>query len=829
MVPARGHHERGHEPAGPGRSATLAGNRMSFIAYVTALQRSAGNQAVAAMLQTAPTSTPVPTQSPVPTQTPVPTLPSADDLTTRIAQSIGVWETNRGGTEPKPTESELDTVSGVHASYATIEQATMPYVVDVLARNKDLWAKATPALTKKEIEDATARVKAIEKLLDGVADEAKKMASAAATATATPTPAASPTPSAAASPSPSPAASPSPAQVASLLPSPAASPTPSVADTFLTNHKDLITPTGLGNDQVKTMFKALELKATVDAAHTEVTAKDSKKTAKQAAEAIPEDQRLKIGIASLSAYIDKPEKWGENRAAWERAAVEAMPGDLGTRIKTVVESDKGTALAIPTIKSRLDTELAKKPQPTEAEIVEAVGQKNNPGEDKYGENVWTTYQRLYPAATPSPTPAASPSPSPSVTPVQKQADPGIRIQRSHDKVPVQRSPSGDLDQAFGSGGKPAVLEKLRAMGSSGPIRADKSLTDWLEKHFDAGSDDRWLADQLINFGAEPRWPADAFNERATRAHDHKWPAERGNIKGSFDAGKGKGPVEAFFFPGSSDRRAMVIGGVHGTEGSGVEVVNDLLDNLRKPDAPTPFYSVIVVPVLFPENLKLGKRLTPGAPEDPNRNFPAVSQTLAQATAAGRGQPIDTERRPIEPENVILIDLIERFQPERIASVHGHSVPTKPAHGQDMPGIFVDPRNTSPEAKADDQALTLRMAKAAKAKGVRVPGNWVGDPAETSEYPPDAPKLSKGVSLGGYGPTAAGARPAMTTITVEVYGNVTSDKSTDGAARKKELESLAGVLQDLFLGPPAEVAAPPLLPEESLSGPPLKPWQHPYPR
>jgi len=70
---------------------------------------------------------------------------------------------------------------------------------------------------------------------------------------------------------------------------------------------------------------------------------------------------------------------------------------------------------------------------------------------------------------------------------------------------------------------------------------------------------------------------------------------------------------------------------------------------------------------------------------------------------------------------------------------------------------------------------------------------------------------------------------MTTITVEVYGNATSDKSADGAARKKELESLASVIQELFLGPPAETAAPTLMPEENLSGPPLKPWQHPYPR
>ena len=51
-----------------------------------------------------------------------------------------------------------------------------------------------------------------------------------------------------------------------------------------------------------------------------------------------------------------------------------------------------------------------------------------------------------------------------------------------------------------------------------------------------------------------------------------------------------------------------------------------------------------------------------------------------------------------------------------------------------------------------------------------------------------------------------------------------------AARSRgKLESLASVIQDLFLGPPAETTDPALMPEESLSGPPLKPWQHPYPR
>src|SRR5438067_19268 len=332
-----------------------------------------------------------------------------------------------------------------------------------------------------------------------------------------------------------------------------------------------------------------------------------------------------------------------------------------------------------------------------------------------------------------------------------------------ENLPVQRSQTEDLDQGFKAGGKAEVFNRLRKWGSSGPITPESGLAACLDRLFgpDGSSaketDDRWLADEIIANGSEPHWPVDAFKERATRAHDHKWAAEAGNIEGSFDAGKGRTSVEAFFFPGTSDRRAMIIGGVHGSEGSGVEVVNDLLADMRKPDALPPYYSVIIVPVVFPENLELGFRTTGDKGDDPNRNFPAVGKSLDQAKDK-KHVPRDSQGRPIEPENVILIDLIERSQPERIASVHGHiEPPPTPVVGKDMPGIFDDPRAGADEKKSDD-ALALEMAKAASQKGVRVPGNWLGDKKnETSEYPPGAPKMSKGVSLGDYGPKTTDAR------------------------------------------------------------------------
>jgi Domain of unknown function (DUF4157) len=269
-------------------------------------------------------------------------LPSAEELTAAIARCIGIYETNRGKDQPNPKESVLKTVAGVAASLPTIEQATTAYILSALKAHKDLRDLADPPLTLKEIQSAEKRCAAVDSLL--------KLVAAAVTAKQT-------------------------------------------DDDFIAAHADEILATGLSNDDVKTMFKAVALKATIDAAHSAVTAK--KKTLKESIDAIPEADRLGLNESSLKAYINKPSNWGENRAAWERKAVAAMPDNIGARIESVAVSSKGTALAKAVIKTRVDAALAKQPPLTEEEIVKTVAQKNNPGEKNYGENVWKTYSRLY--------------------------------------------------------------------------------------------------------------------------------------------------------------------------------------------------------------------------------------------------------------------------------------------------------------------------------------------------------------------------------------------------------------------------------------------------
>jgi hypothetical protein len=305
-------------PLPPGADAALA------------LQRTAGNARVSAMLQRqqAPPAAPA--------------LPAADVLTTRIAQSIGVWETNRGGNAPNPTESTLDNVSGVPGNMATIEQATMPYALDAFRAHRALRNRARPPLTLQEIDAAIARTRAVTALLTSV--------TAAAGRGTTP-------------------------------------------DDFIAGHGEQIAATGLSDANVHTMFEAVPLRATIVAANARV--RQGQSTPQREARAIPEGDRLGLGTGSLTAYVRTLAKWGENRAGWQRLAVQQMPNDFARRMEEVSESDNGTALVLPVVRGRVDAHMRRNPQATEQEVVTAVGAQNNSREDGYGANIWATYRRLY--------------------------------------------------------------------------------------------------------------------------------------------------------------------------------------------------------------------------------------------------------------------------------------------------------------------------------------------------------------------------------------------------------------------------------------------------
>jgi hypothetical protein len=177
-----------------------------------------------------------------------------------------------------------------------------------------------------------------------------------------------------------------------------------------------------------------------------------------------------------------------------------------------------------------------------------------------------------------------------------------------------------------------------------------------------------------------------------------------------------------------------------------------------------------------------------------------------------------------PETRILITLLERFQPERMASVHAHSLKSTPG---DAPGISVDPRGMDPRTgqpipalasqTTEDEELASRMVTEGRSRLVTTPlpprsgrGNRPAfDPFTGNPVVGGGPMVhytstrhAEGTSLGGYAPVPVpGVRAGMTTLTIEV-----PKYRADSSAALNRVEDLhSDLLNEIFLGDPAAVA------------------------
>jgi hypothetical protein len=386
--------------------------------------------------------------------------------------------------------------------------------------------------------------------------------------------------------------------------------------------------------------------------------------------------------------------------------------------------------------------------------------------------------------------------------------------------------------------KAKVFDALRRHApAAGDADARKAIADLYKD----GTDERWMADRLLAHGPEPLWPAADLDERPRHA-----PGPEAGIEAKLpyppEAGrKPPPPVRAFFFPGRTTRRALIVGGVHGSEPQGARVVESLrqeLETMAKAGK-QPHFTVILVPVLIerthdPTLAKPGSRHVGGV--EPNRTFPRPGEDYADVRARAKaGDPelmMDDPAAPggmraptgkhsttvMLPETRALVALIERFRPERIASVHAHSI-DKSGLGRpgDDPGVFVDPRRAKPGKTnagevAEDDALAQAMVEEGQ---LRVPQNlrgtgsdpYLGNVGGTKPFPTPTVRYAashpEGHSLGDWAPAPTATREAMTTVTIEIpqYG------ADVGQADKAAVEvAHRDVLRDIFLGDPAEVAA-----------------------
>jgi hypothetical protein len=226
------------------------------------------------------------------------------------------------------------------------------------------------------------------------------------------------------------------------------------------------------------------------------------------------------------------------------------------------------------------------------------------------------------------------------------------------------------------------------------MSTDVDTQKWFVATFGTDTDDLWLAQRILEHGPEPLWPSSALTERHRRATQHQWAQATGNIEASLGLTAGKRQVNAYFFPGISNDRALVIAGVHGTERQGVQVAELLIANLQKKQ---PFFTVIVVPKLFPDNWAKGPFGSREGAVQTNRNFPSGGMTLAEAKRAGGGTPRDANNEKILQENIMLMELMERFEPSRIISIHG-------TWDAQKAGVFIDKHFLS-----DSKRLEIRRA------------------------------------------------------------------------------------------------------------------------
>ena len=286
-------------------------------------------------------------------------------------------------------------------------------------------------------------------------------------------------------------------------------------------------------------------------------------------------------------------------------------------------------------------------------------------------------------------------------------------------------------------------------------------------------------------------------------------------------------IEAYFFPGTSDKRALVIGGMHGSELSSIEVASELVRMLKQPN--TIYYNVIIIPSLFPDNAEtakqcplqigdpgnIGRYSFPGA-VDPNRQMPSPGHAFDEE------HELDHAGRKIENENALLLGLISEYHPQRIVNLHA-------IRDKNYSGIFADPRtdhNSIALGYATDSSLAIEIAQHISQRGGSVPGNRLATNPNALYYKDPLPvaagefqkrnftgsflpgKRGGGVSLGTWASTAvfdehdsAKNRDAMRILTIEFPG---SKRPIDYQLQKeqdyyqKQVELYAGSLYMVFL-------------------------------
>lgn len=235
------------------------------------------------------------------------------------------------------------------------------------------------------------------------------------------------------------------------------------------------------------------------------------------------------------------------------------------------------------------------------------------------------------------------------------------------------------------------------------------------------------------------------------------------------------PVNAHFFPSGrlqSKERALILGGFHGDEHPGWQIIEALITELSTPPtgARPLFFHTMVVPRVNPGGIadELGgvrfwRNRCNRQVVDLNRNFPPRGTKSTPCP--------NTEKAPEQPEVEGVIKLIRAFKPDRILSTHAITNPREA-------GVFAD-LNTDPAAIALAQGM---------ARTIGDPDNRLANKLTATSFNPIYPKDKPGPpgagSLGAFGPTASGGNIPVITIEAPKFSALTATgpRSTEAFLR-----------------------------------------------
>ncbi|MCI3935881.1 hypothetical protein MQX03_01640 [Chryseobacterium aahli] len=294
------------------------------------------------------------------------------------------------------------------------------------------------------------------------------------------------------------------------------------------------------------------------------------------------------------------------------------------------------------------------------------------------------------------------------------------------------------------------------------------------------------------------------------------------------------PIYAYYYNKGGSEKAMIIGGVHGSEFYGVDVANATKKALDKMKVSSFKYKVIIIPELFPDNVAKGRlniftenfgrktcEVCNGLdmePEcklcvDPNRQMPCVNEYYEI------GKNLTCTSETIEIENQILLYMTQKYDPSRIVSLH-----CKNDFRKNEIGIYADPRTGKDNVSlgySDDALLALKMAFIVKENRGVILGNFISEKYTKAKdsfkiksvsylnpvYPQDPPAENKGtrqirsyenndnkVSFGTWASSEIWdqnnkkLKKAAITVTVELpqYYSFFSEKYNEGSLRQEEL-------------------------------------------